>query len=93
MLAIFLELDINTMVLMRTTPTHSCANHVERFISILSLGLQGVALARHEMPEKYEKIFKKCNGLSAMRQGVKAHRKASGVVAQEKRTDVVEAER
>ena len=61
LLASFLELDLDTMVVMRTTPTQSWANPVERLMSILKLGLQGVALARQEMPEEYEKIFKKCN--------------------------------
>ncbi len=44
LLAVFLELDLDTMVVMRTTPTQSSANPVERVMSVLNLGLQGVAL-------------------------------------------------
>jgi hypothetical protein len=41
LLALFLELDLDTMVLMRTAPTQSRANHVERVMSVMNLGLQG----------------------------------------------------
>jgi len=56
-LALFLELDMDTMVVMQTAPTQSWANPVERFMSVLNLGLKGVALAREEMDEKYETYF------------------------------------
>jgi hypothetical protein len=49
LLALFLDLDLGTMVVMRTAPTQSWENPVERVMSALSLGLQGVALARCEM--------------------------------------------
>ena len=49
LLALFLDLDLDTMVVMRTAPTQSWANPVERVMSALNLGLQGVALARCEM--------------------------------------------
>ena len=55
------------MVVMRTAPTQSWGNPVERIMSVLSFGLQGVALARKEMPEIYEKGFKKCNSMNAVR--------------------------
>ena len=47
--ALFLDLDLDTMVVMRTAPTQSWANLVKRVMSALNLGLQGVALARCEM--------------------------------------------
>jgi hypothetical protein len=62
----FLELDLDIMLVMRITSTHSWDNLVKKVTSILNLGLQKVAIARHKMPE-YEKTFKKCNGMSAMR--------------------------
>jgi hypothetical protein len=68
LLALFLELDLDTMVVMRTAPTQSWANPVERGMSVLNLGLQGVALSRREMNEDNEKIFKKCKGVKAVRQ-------------------------
>jgi len=55
LLALFLELDLDTMVLMRTAPTQSWGNPVERVMPVLNLGLQGVALAKKEMAEMYEK--------------------------------------
>ncbi len=59
LLALFLELDLDTMAVMRTAPTQSWSNPEERVISVLNLGLQGVALAREEMAEEYETEFKK----------------------------------
>ena len=38
-LALFLELDLDTMVVMRTAPTQSWGNPVERVMSVLNLGL------------------------------------------------------
>jgi hypothetical protein len=51
LLALFLELNLDTMVVMRTAPTQSWGNPVERVMHVLNLGLQGVALARDEMTE------------------------------------------
>ena len=74
LLALFLELDLDTMVVMRTAPTQSWGNPVERVMSVLNLGLQGVALARKEMDdEEYEKEFKSCNGMSAVRKVAEKH--------------------
>jgi hypothetical protein len=68
LLALFLELDLDTMVVMRTAPTQSWGNPVERVMSVLNLGLQGVALAREELGDDvYEKEFKKCNGMNDVR--------------------------
>jgi hypothetical protein len=74
LLALFLELDLDTMVVMRTAPTQSWGNPVERVMSVLNLGLQGVALAREEMIEEvYEKQMKRCNGMSAVRKVAETH--------------------
>jgi hypothetical protein len=73
LLALFLELDLDTMVVMRTAPTQSWGNPVERVMSVLNLGLQGVALARQDMAEVYEKDFKKCNSMSSVRKVAEAH--------------------
>ena len=55
------------MVVIRTALTHSWVKPVERVMSVLNLGLQGVALARCEMKKDYENIFKKCKGMKAVR--------------------------
>ena len=65
--ALFLELNMDTMVAMRTAPTQSWVNPVERAMSVLNLRLQGVVLAREEMDKEYEKEFKKCSGINAVR--------------------------
>ncbi len=49
LLALFLDMDLDTMVVMRTAPTQSWANPVQRVMSVLNLGLQGVALAKFEI--------------------------------------------
>jgi hypothetical protein len=74
LLSLFMELDLDTMVVMRTAPTQSWGNPVERVMSVLNLGLQGVALARDELVGgTFEKEFKKCNGMSAVRLAAKQH--------------------
>jgi hypothetical protein len=74
LLSLFMELDLDTMVVMRTAPTQSWGNPIERVMSVLNLGLQGVALARDELVGgTFEKEFKKCNGMSAVRLVAKQH--------------------
>ncbi len=65
LLALFLDLDLDAMVVMRTAPTQIWAKPVERVMSTLNLGLQRVALARCEMEKEYEDIFKQCKGMKA----------------------------
>ncbi len=48
-------------------------------MSVLNLGLQGVALARDVMDEEYEQEFKKCNGISAVRKVAKGYEKTPTV--------------
>jgi hypothetical protein len=96
LLALFLDLDLDTMVVMRTAPTQSWANPVERVMSVLNLGLQGVALARCEMEKDYEDIFKKCNGMKAVRNAADEYEKALGeqppsLIASAEEVDMVAA--
>jgi len=72
-LSLFLELDLDTMVVMHTAPTQSLGNPVERVMSVLNLCLQGVALAREEMCDVYEKQLIKCNGMSSVRRAAEAY--------------------
>ncbi len=61
-------------MVMHTAPTQSWGNPVERVMSLLNLGLQGVALARDELEDEvYEIDFKKCNGMVALRNAAKAY--------------------
>jgi hypothetical protein len=71
-----MELVLDTMVVMRRAPTQSWGNPVERVMSVLSLGLQRVALAREVMAkENFEDTFKKCKGMSAVRKAADAYEK------------------
>ncbi len=63
---VFWELNLDTIIVMRTEPTQSWGNPVERVMPVLNLGLQGVALARDEMTEVYEKELKKFNSMSSV---------------------------
>jgi hypothetical protein len=72
LLALFIELDLDTMVVMRTTPTQNWGNPDKSVMFVLNLGLQGVALARDELANvEYDKIFKKCNDMAAVRKVAK----------------------
>jgi hypothetical protein len=47
---------------------------MERVMPVLNLGLQGVALSREVMDDgKFEKDFKKCNGMSGVRTAAEAY--------------------
>ena len=73
---------MNTMVVMRTAPTQSWANPVERVMSVLNIGLQGVALAREEMVKDYDTVFKKCNRMNVVMNVAQEYvKKAPTVVA------------
>ena len=73
-MALFLELDLDIMVVMRTAPTQSRGNLVERVMSVLNLGLQGVALTREvSSDDEMEKDIKKCSGMSGIRKAAEAY--------------------
>lgn len=64
---IFMNLDLDFLIAIRTPPNHSWANPAERVMSLLNLALQHCALDRNEMPEKFEKIFRNKSSLNAIR--------------------------
>ena len=75
-MALFMELDLGTMVVMRTSPTQSWGNLVERVISVLNHAkeeMKGGTLAKEEMSNEMEEIFKKCNGMGEVKLAAKAH--------------------
>ena len=43
------------LVALRTAPSHSWANRVERIMSIVNTGLQGIGLMRQKMSDNFEK--------------------------------------
>lgn len=52
-------------------PFHSWRNPIERFMSILNLGLQCVGLECANMPEEFEVEVTKCNTLDNLRNWLK----------------------
>ena len=57
LIAIFLKLDVDMLIAIRTCPYQSWSNMAERVMSTLNLALQNVSLAREEMaPELEAKI-------------------------------------
>ncbi|GBC18616.2 hypothetical protein GLOIN_2v1779563 [Rhizophagus irregularis DAOM 181602=DAOM 197198] len=67
MICLFLEGDFNFLAAVRTAPYHSWSNSAERIMSIINLGLQGVALKRSDMSSDSEKVFKNLGTMEEIR--------------------------
>ena len=52
LIALVMKMDLDYLCATCTTPYHSYRNPVEWIMSNVNLGLQALALARHEMPEE-----------------------------------------
>ncbi|WAR22044.1 hypothetical protein MAR_016018 [Mya arenaria] len=68
---LFMQLDLDMIIALRTAPSHSWTNPAERCMSILNLALQHVALDRDEMESKYKKMTKNLSTLSSVRNQAK----------------------
>ena len=66
-ICLFLALDLDYFVAVRTPPQHSWKNPVERIMSILNLGLQSVGLMRTKMNDQSEKLMSKCGTMNEIR--------------------------
>uniref|UniRef100_U9THL9 Uncharacterized protein n=2 Tax=Rhizophagus irregularis TaxID=588596 RepID=U9THL9_RHIID len=66
-ICLFLALDLDYLVAVRTPPQHSWKNPVERIMSILNLGLQSVGLMRAEMNDQSENLMSKCGTMNEIR--------------------------
>ncbi|PKK57493.1 hypothetical protein RhiirC2_825681, partial [Rhizophagus irregularis] len=71
LIAMFIALDLDYLVAVRTPPGHSWKNPVERIMSILNLGMQCVGLMRQKMSEEMEKLINGCNSLEDIREKAK----------------------
>eukprot|EP00873_Tetraselmis_striata_P042617 jgi/Tetstr1/462881/TSEL_007830.t1 len=67
LLAFFIYMGLDTMVVGRTAPQQSWGNEAERVMSVLNLGLQGCALSRTLMDAAFEKVMATCGGMKAIR--------------------------
>ncbi|WAR05775.1 hypothetical protein MAR_021144, partial [Mya arenaria] len=68
---LFMHLDLDMIIALRTAPSHSWTNPAERCMSILNLALQHVALDRDEMESQYVKMVKNLSTLSSVRNQAK----------------------
>ncbi|XP_056008509.1 uncharacterized protein LOC130051170 [Ostrea edulis] len=64
---LFIQLDLDMLIALRTAPNHSWMNPAERCMSVLNLALQHVALARKDMDPVFENSVKHKSTLSAVR--------------------------
>lgn len=71
LLCLFLRGNFDILIALQTAPYHSWANPAERIMSIINLGLQGVAIMRDEMSSYLEKIFEKADTLEQIREAAK----------------------
>src|SRR5581483_3376496 len=66
-ICLFLALDLDYLVAVRTSPQHSWKNPIERIMSILNLGLQSVGLMRAKMNDESENLMNKCGTMNEIR--------------------------
>ena len=55
LIALFRELKLDLHITLRTAPSNSWANLVERIISIVNIRLQGVGIMRRKMSDDFER--------------------------------------
>jgi hypothetical protein len=67
-ICLFIALDLDYFVAVRTPPQNSWKNPVERIMSILNLGLQSVGLMRTEMSNESERLISKCGTMNEIRE-------------------------
>ena len=65
LIALFKSMNLDRLVALRTAPSNSWANPVERIMSIVNIGLQGVGLMRQKMSDDFEKAIGMCMVLYA----------------------------
>ena len=54
LIALFKDLDLDLLIALRTAPCNSFANPVERIMSIVNIGLQGVGVMRTAGSQQFE---------------------------------------
>ena len=67
LVAMFIDLDLDHLVVLRCAPNGSAMNKVERSMSVLNLPLAHVSLKRGDMPEWAEEAVKNCNSMAIVR--------------------------
>ena len=67
LIGLFLALDLDCLVAVRTPPGHSWKNPAERVMCVLNLGLQSVGVMRASMSNEKELLIKPCNTMKEIR--------------------------
>ena len=73
MIAMFVILNLDYLVAIRTPPGHSWKNPVEWIMSILNLGMQCVGLMRQEMSNEMENLINGCNSMEDIQEKAKTN--------------------
>ncbi|XP_066914216.1 uncharacterized protein [Clytia hemisphaerica] len=71
LIAFFRDLDLDLLIALRTAPSNSWANPVERIMSIVNIGLQGVGMMRRKMSDEFERVVSKASSVKEVREAVK----------------------
>eukprot|EP00956_Cyclotella_meneghiniana_P025642 scaffold53876_cov80-Cyclotella_meneghiniana.AAC.5 len=87
LLALFLKLDLDQLLVLRGAPNGSAFNKIERGMSVVNGVLGNVSTKRGEMPEWAETIAKSCNSMNAIREAhVKTAKERETAIAYMKET-------
>ena len=78
--ALFMALDLDMLVCVRTCPYQSWQNIAERVMSTLNLALQNVSLQRSAMIPEYERAVKNKNTLSDLRKMINSDSDLRGAI-------------
>ena len=70
LIALFLNLDVDMLIAIRTCPYQSWSNMAERVMSTLNLALQNVSLAREEMDPELEALIRHKTTLAQLREEI-----------------------
>ena len=73
LIAMFIALDLDYLVAVRTPPGYSWKNPVERIMSILNLSMQCVGLMCQKMSKEMKKLISGCNSLEDIREKAKTN--------------------
>lgn len=67
LIVLFKELNLDTLIAVRTAPGHSWLNPAERVMSVLNLAIQNCAFSRAESGSNFEQVIKSANSMSEIR--------------------------
>ena len=67
LLALFIQLNLDVLIAVRTCPYQSWSNTAERRMSLLNLALQNVSLERQAMSEECEKLVHNVKTMKELR--------------------------